>query len=80
MMWLFLKGSLLIAITSISTNEGSFAAENAGNQDESYFRNGDRLNLNDRMSKLEAENRQHKQEMAVMKTIQSMKTVRKWKI
>ena len=67
MMWLFLKVSFLIAIIGISSNEGSFAAEKVGSQDESYFQNRDRLNLNDRMSKLEDENRQQKQEMAVMK-------------
>ena len=68
MAWLFLKVSLLITIIGISSNEGSFAAEKAGNQDETYIQNGDRLNLNERMSKLEAENRQQKQEMALIKT------------
>ena len=52
------------------SNEGSLAAEKAGYQDESYLQNnGDRLNLNDRMFKLEDENRQQKQEMAVMKSM-----------
>ena len=67
MLWLFLKVSLLIAIVCIFTNESTFTVEKAGNQDESYNQNDDRLNLNVRMSKLEAENRQQKQEMAVMK-------------
>ena len=62
MMWLFLKVLLLIAIIGISSKEESFSAEAAGDK------NCNRLNLNDRMSKLEAENRQQKQEMAVMKT------------
>jgi len=68
MVGLILKVSLLITIIGISSNEGSFAAEKDGNQDESYILNGDRLNMNERMSKLEAENKQQKQEMAVMKT------------
>ena len=67
MMWLFLKVSLLIGIICISTNEGSFIVEKAGNQDESYIQNDNRLNLNDRMSRLEAENKHQKQEMAAMK-------------
>jgi len=67
-MWLFLKVSLLVAIIGISSKEVSFSAEAAGNQDEPDNQNGDRLNLNERMSKLETENRQQKQEMAVMKT------------
>lgn len=66
MMWLFLKFSLLVAIISISSNKGSIAAETVGNQDESHIQNGDCLKLNDRMSKLEVENRQQKQEMVVM--------------
>ena len=66
--WLFLKVSLLVAIFGISSKEVSFSAEAAGNQDEPDYKNGDRLNLNERMSKLETENRQQKQEMAVMKT------------
>lgn len=69
MMWLFLKVSFLITIIGSSSNEGSISAEKVGYQDESFIQNGDRLNLNDRMSKLEVENRQQKQEMAVMKTI-----------
>jgi len=56
MMWLFLKVSFLIAIIGISSNMGSFAAEAAGNQDTSDYQNGDRLNYNERMSNLEAEN------------------------
>jgi len=67
MMWLFLKVSLLIAIIGISSNMGSFAAEAAGNQDTPAYQNGDRLNFNERMSNLEAENRQQRQEMSVMK-------------
>ena len=67
MMWLFLKVSLLIAIIGISINEGSFAAEAAGNQDTPDYQNGDRLNFNERMSNLEAENLQQRQEMSIMK-------------
>ena len=66
--WLFLKISLLVAIIGISSKEVSFSAEAAGNQDEPDYKNGDRLNLNERMSKLETKNRQQKQEMAAMKT------------
>jgi len=64
--WLFLK--VLVALICITNNEGSFAAEIAGNQDVSDIQNGNHLDLNERMSNLEAENRQQKQEMAVMKT------------
>ena len=66
--WLFLKVSLLVAIFGISSKEVSFSAEAAENQDEPDNQNGDRLNLKERMSKLETENRQQKQELAVMKT------------
>ena len=66
--WLFLKISFLVAIIGISSKEVSFSAEAAGNQDEPDYKNGDRLKLNERMSKLETENRQQKQEIAVMKT------------
>ena len=58
----------MVAIISISSNEGSFSAEAAGNEGTPHNQNGDYLNFNQRMSNLEAENRQQKQEMAVMKT------------
>ena len=65
MIFIFLKISLLVAISRIVD---SFSAETARNQDTSNFQNDNRLNLNDRMSNLEAENMQQKQEMTVMKT------------